>query len=187
MLLVKLNLHRFLNLGPRTDGTTVAPPPSLFNKNKTQQKYQRRFFFSLEKMFRLLSRQPKRVTNYKLLCRSISTVKQVKPAYIKSPLTSTTAPFQQLQGKRWTFMNQKRNATTNHDLSYKQTPFLQWKLFPDFEHLVTQTAPAIAVPAFQKLIEAAKAQFIELEKTFEPTWEGTIGKCKCISEKQTII
>ncbi|KAG1344963.1 hypothetical protein G6F62_004308 [Rhizopus arrhizus] len=118
----------------------------------------------------------KRVTNYKLLCRSISTVKQVKPTYIKSPLTSTTTPFQQLQGKRWTFMNQKRNATTTHDLSYKQTPFLQWKLFPDFEHLVTQTAPAIAVPAFQKLIEAAKAQFVELEKTFEPTWEGTIGK-----------
>ena len=181
MLLVKLNFHIFLNLRPRTDGPTIAPP-SLSIRIK-RSKNIKDVFFPSEKMFRLLSRQPKRVTNYKLLCRSISTVKQVKPTYIKSPLTSTTTPFQQLQGKRWTFMNQKRNATTNHDLSYKQTPFLQWKLFPDFEHLVTQTAPAIAVPAFQKLIEAAKAQFVELEKTFEPTWEGTIGKCKCTSEK----
>ncbi|KAI8087969.1 uncharacterized protein B0P05DRAFT_577844 [Gilbertella persicaria] len=59
---------------------------------------------------------------------------------------------------------------------YKQTPFLNWKLFPDFELLVTQAKPAIAVPAFEKLIGAAKDQFLEIEKNFEPTYEGTIGK-----------
>ncbi|KAI8967973.1 hypothetical protein BDF20DRAFT_908237 [Mycotypha africana] len=55
-------------------------------------------------------------------------------------------------------------------------PFLKWKLFPDFGYLVTQTSPAIAVPAFKKLITAARDQFIEMEKNFEPTYEGTIGK-----------
>ncbi|KAI7901455.1 uncharacterized protein BX663DRAFT_531870 [Cokeromyces recurvatus] len=67
-------------------------------------------------------------------------------------------------------------ATTTVDNSYKQTPFLKWKLFPDFEYLITQTSPAIAVPAFEKLIAAAREQFLEIEKGFEPTWEGTIGR-----------
>lgn len=76
-------------------------------------------------------------------------------------------------------MNPRRFASTmTKDLSYKQTPFLNWKLFPDFEHLVTQTSPAIAVPAFEKLIAAAKEEFLEIEKNFEPTWDGTIGKRK---------
>lgn len=83
------------------------------------------------------------------------------------------------------FMNTKRHATTM--TSYKQTPFLNWKLFPDFEHLLTQTKPDIAVPAFQKLIAAAKEQFIELEKSFEPTWEGTIGKRKYFAKIKTIL
>ncbi|CAO3693377.1 unnamed protein product [Rhizopus stolonifer] len=134
-------------------------------------------------MFRLLSRQHKRVNNYKLLCRSISTVKQVKPAIIKSPLKTTT-PLQQLQSKRWAFMNESRNASTQ-DVPYKQTPFLQWKLFPNFQYLVTQTSPTIAVPAFQKLIEAAKEQFIQLEKTFEPTYNGTIGKLTELEDEIT--
>ncbi|KAI9276258.1 hypothetical protein BY458DRAFT_532828 [Sporodiniella umbellata] len=123
-------------------------------------------------MFRLLSRQPKRATHYKLLCRSFSTAKQAKPIIARSPLTT---PFQHLQNRRWTFMNQLRH-TTHVSESYKQTPFLQWKLFPDFQHLVTQTSPEIAVPVFQKLIEAAKEQFLQLEKTFKPDYDSTIGK-----------
>ncbi|CEG82892.1 hypothetical protein RMATCC62417_16884 [Rhizopus microsporus] len=123
-------------------------------------------------MYRLL-RQPKRVPNYRLLCRSISSVKQIRPA-INPLVQPSSAALQQLQRNRMVFMNTKRHATTA--ASYKQTPFLNWKLFPDFEHLLTQTKPDIAVPAFQKLIAAAKEQFIELEKSFEPTWEGTIGK-----------
>lgn len=53
MLLVKLNFHIFLNLRPRTDGPTIAPPLP-FNKNKTQQKYQRRFLSSRENVQTLI-------------------------------------------------------------------------------------------------------------------------------------
>lgn len=70
---------------------------------------------------------------------------------------------------------------------YQQTPFLKWKLFPDFGHLVTQTTPSIAVPAFQKLISAARDQFVEIEKNFEPTWDGTIGQCKSMNEQTVAV
>ncbi|ORZ13195.1 hypothetical protein BCR42DRAFT_331073 [Absidia repens] len=69
-----------------------------------------------------------------------------------------------------------RSLTTLSDASYQQSPYLNWKLFPDFERLLTQTKPAVAVPIFQALITATRERFLELEKSFEPTWEGTIGQ-----------
>ncbi|KAI7889150.1 uncharacterized protein EV154DRAFT_539003 [Mucor mucedo] len=103
----------------------------------------------------------RRVANYSLLRRSITSIK---------PLARPTQPLLlQLQARRFPLF--QRNMTT-----YKETPFLKWKLFPDFQHLVDQTSPAIAVPAFEKIIEAAKEQFVQIEKTFEPTWDGTIGQ-----------
>lgn len=105
----------------------------------------------------------RRIANYSLLRRSITSIK---------PLTRPTQPLLlQLQARRIPLF--QRNMTT-----YKETPFLKWKLFPDFQHLVDQTSPAIAVPAFEKIIEAAKEQFVQIEKTFEPTWDGTVGQCK---------
>lgn len=141
------------------------------------------FSRSFSRMYRLL-RQSKRVPNYRLACRSISSVKHIRPI-IKPLVQPSSAALQQLQRNRMVFINTKRHATTT--ASYKQTPFLNWKLFPDFEHLLTQTKPDIAVPAFQKLIAAAKEQFIELEKSFEPTWEGTIGKRKYFANIKTTL
>ncbi|KAI8985057.1 hypothetical protein BDB01DRAFT_842942 [Pilobolus umbonatus] len=55
-------------------------------------------------------------------------------------------------------------------------PFLNWKLFPDYKHILTQTSPEVAVPLFQNLIKQAQEQFIRLEENFEPTYEGSIGR-----------
>lgn len=107
----------------------------------------------------------RRVANYSLLRRSLTSI---KPVSRPQPL------LLQLQARRLPLF--QRNMNT-----YKETPFLKWKLFPDFQHLVDQTSPAVAVPAFEKIIEAAKKQFVQIEKTFEPTWEGTIGQCKSFS------
>jgi oligopeptidase A len=137
-------------------------------------------------MHRLLRSSTTRpVANYGLLRRSLSSVKEtraaaaaavaLKPALAKQPFLNS------LQGRRLTLLNQSYRSMASvaaKDVNYKQTPFLNWKLFPDFQHLVTQTSPAIAIPAFQKLIAAAQEQFISIEKTLEPTWDGTIGQCK---------
>lgn len=121
-------------------------------------------------MHRLLRQTvSKRLTNYNLLRRSITSINRPLTKFASATLPIT--PLHTLQAKRVTLL--KRFMTT-----YKETPFLQWKLFPDFQKLVNETSPAIAVPAFEKIIEAAKEQFIAIEKTFEPTWDGTIGKCK---------
>lgn len=117
-----------------------------------------------------MHRLVRRVANYSLLRRSITSI--ARPLATTTPCTRFIQPvrnpfIQQLQFKRLAFM-----STT---AAYKETPFLKWKLFPDFEHLVTQATPAIAVPAFEKLIEAAKEQFLQMK--FEPTYEGTIGQC----------
>lgn len=70
-------------------------------------------------------------------------------------------------------------ATVTQDIKpYKKSPFVQWKLFPDFETLLTQCKPEVAVPAFEQLINSVRDEFLQLEKQFEPTWDGTIGKCK---------
>jgi oligopeptidase A len=126
-------------------------------------------------MHRLLrTSATRRVTNYGLLRRSLSSIKPaptvaaLKPVLAKQPL---------LQYKHLTCLNQRSMASIVTK-DYKQTPFLNWTLFPDFELLVTQATPAIAIPAFQKLIAAAQEQFLAIEKTFEPTWDGTIGQCK---------
>ncbi|KAG2235667.1 hypothetical protein INT48_008543 [Thamnidium elegans] len=119
-------------------------------------------------MHRLLRQTvSKRLTNYNLLRRSITSIN--RPLTKFSSATLPITPLHTLQTKRATLF--KRFMTT-----YKETPFLQWKLFPDFQKLVNETSPAIAVPVFEKIIEAAKEQFIAIEKTFEPTWDGTIGK-----------
>jgi oligopeptidase A len=57
---------------------------------------------------------------------------------------------------------------------YKDIAFLKWNLFPNFEYLLTQTEPAVAVPIFKKLLDAAQQQFLAMK--FEPTYEGTIGQ-----------
>lgn len=118
----------------------------------------------------------KRVTNYGLLRRSISSARQtpmtLRPALVKKPLGMP------VHFKPMSLLNQSFRGLATVTKGYNQTPFLNWKLFPDFGHLVTQTTPSIAVPAFQKLIDAARNQFIEIEKNFEPTWDGTIGQCK---------
>ncbi|KAL9537970.1 hypothetical protein MBANPS3_011303 [Mucor bainieri] len=122
----------------------------------------------------------KRVANYNLLRRSISsTIKEASVArhYRPTATAVTAVAANSLMSRRLALMNPTRFASTmTKDLSYKQTPFLNWKLFPDFEHLVTQTSPTVAVPAFEKLIAAAREEFLEIEKNFEPTWDGTIGK-----------
>ncbi|KAI9007907.1 hypothetical protein CLU79DRAFT_723439 [Phycomyces nitens] len=56
----------------------------------------------------------------------------------------------------------------------EQTPFVNWKLFPDFERILTYTKPSEAVPIFEALIEATKADFLKLENDFKPTWEDTM-------------
>ncbi|KAI9475959.1 MAG: hypothetical protein EXX96DRAFT_575260 [Benjaminiella poitrasii] len=121
----------------------------------------------------------KRVSNKGVLFhRSISTsLRREAATMIRRPLIMLQPSLIQ-QGRILSNYGAVRRslATVAYDTSYKQTPFLKWKLFPDFEHLITQTSPAIAVPAFNKLIAAAKAQFIEIEKNFDPTWEGTIGR-----------
>ncbi|CEP16898.1 hypothetical protein [Parasitella parasitica] len=129
----------------------------------------------------------KKVSNYNLLRRSLCSLKDAGVIHLSIirhyPTTKTTtaaAAASILSKRRIAFMNKcaTRNFATalKKDVSYKQTPFLNWKLFPDFQHLVTQTSPAVAIPAFEKLIAAAKEEFIDIEKNFEPSWDGTIGK-----------
>jgi hypothetical protein len=64
-----------------------------------------------------------------------------------------------------------------------QNPFLDWHLFPNFQHLLTQCKPAIAIPIFEKFLDNAEERFKQLEKSFTPTWEGSIG----LSEYRGII
>ncbi|KAI9320888.1 hypothetical protein BX666DRAFT_2017870 [Dichotomocladium elegans] len=68
-------------------------------------------------------------------------------------------------------------------MANKQSPFVNWKLFPDFETLVGQCKPEVAVPVFEELIDSVQEQFLELEKQFEPTWEGTIGKLSALEDE----
>ncbi|KAL0074275.1 hypothetical protein F4703DRAFT_1745126 [Phycomyces blakesleeanus] len=56
----------------------------------------------------------------------------------------------------------------------EQTPFVNWKLFPDFESILKYTKPSEAVPIFEALIDATKEDFLKLEREFNPTWEGTM-------------
>jgi oligopeptidase A len=118
----------------------------------------------------------KRVSNYGLLRRSISSARQT-PAVLK-PLVPKRPLAMAVQAKSISLLSTSFRGFATIVKDYQQTPYLKWNLFPDFEHLVTQTKPSIAVPAFQKLISAAKDQFLEIEKNFEPTWDGTIGQCK---------
>lgn len=69
-----------------------------------------------------------------------------------------------------------RHLATVTDASYKQSAFVQWKLFPDFQKALTQCHPGQAVPIFKQLLDAAQAKFLDMEKHFEPTWDGTIGQ-----------
>ncbi|KAG0177041.1 hypothetical protein DFQ29_005324 [Apophysomyces sp. BC1021] len=72
----------------------------------------------------------------------------------------------------------RRMATTTEApvLRYKETPFVRWKLFPDFERVLTQTKPEVAVPVFEEIIKTTRDQFLALEKKLEPTWEGSISQ-----------
>lgn len=56
-----------------------------------------------------------------------------------------------------------------------ENPFLNWQLFPDFENLLTQCQPATAIPIFEKFLDRAEERFKQLESSFSPTWEGSIG------------
>lgn len=144
------------------------------HRQQQQPPWRRVFFFFLDvNMHRFV----RRVTNYSLLRRSLTSIaRPVVTATARSqfiqPVRSSPL-IKQLQFKRMAFM-----STT---AAYKETPFLKWKLFPDFEHLVTQATPAIAVPAFEKLIEAAKEQFLQMK--FEPTYEGTIGQLSDLEDE----
>ncbi|KAI8332360.1 hypothetical protein BC941DRAFT_462879 [Chlamydoabsidia padenii] len=67
-------------------------------------------------------------------------------------------------------------ATATPTVDFMKSPYLNWKLFPDYQRLLTLTKPADAVPIFQALLNTTRERFLELEKSFEPTWEGSIGK-----------
>lgn len=99
---------------------------------------------------------------------------RVRPATI---LSRAAGP-----SRRMTFAGDRLGVITRHlatvtDASYKQSAFVQWKLFPDFQKALTQCQPGQAVPVFEQLLDAAQAKFLDMEKHFEPTWDGTIGQC----------
>ncbi|KAI8370387.1 uncharacterized protein BYT42DRAFT_595197 [Radiomyces spectabilis] len=74
-------------------------------------------------------------------------------------------------------------ATVTEHNNHNKMPFLQWKHFPDFQHLLTLTEPKVAVPMFQKLITSAREQFLEMEKKLEPTWDGSIGQLSQLEDE----
>ncbi|KAI8076830.1 uncharacterized protein BX664DRAFT_344056 [Halteromyces radiatus] len=105
----------------------------------------------------------------------------VKPKFFSIRYASRlTVPRQQLKNTvskvSTNALSTIRPFVTVADKTVYQSPYLNWKLFPDFEKLLTQTAPAVAIPVFQELLTDTRTRFLELEKSFEPTWEGTIGK-----------
>ena len=90
----------------------------------------------------------------------------------------TTPQLQHLVARPTLSLLRTMATVTSETTPYKQSAFVQWKLFPDFERLLEESKPAQAVPIFEQLLDAAREQFLALEKHFEPTYEGTIGQCK---------
>ncbi|KAI8879564.1 zincin [Backusella circina FSU 941] len=103
-----------------------------------------------------------------ILQRSITTAFRLAPPKVATKVFTLQSRHLSTQ-----HVFHRRMATVAaHD--YKDIPFLKWHLFPNFEYLLTQTEPAVAVPIFKKLLDAAQQQFLEMK--FEPTYEGTIGQ-----------
>jgi oligopeptidase A len=105
-----------------------------------------------------------------ILQRSITTAFRLAPPKVAAKPLLTHSRY---LGTHPAFNRRMATLATN---DYKDIAFLKWKLFPNFEYLLTQTEPAVAVPIFKKLLDAAQQQFLAMK--FEPTYEGTIGQCK---------
>ncbi|KAI8143543.1 hypothetical protein BJV82DRAFT_610813 [Fennellomyces sp. T-0311] len=117
--------------------------------------------------------QPRQTANARTLPRRFVTLGRRAPQSV----TPTATPQLQHLVTRATLTSLRTMATvTSETTSYKQSAFVQWKLFPDFERLLEECKPEQAVPIFEQLLDAAREEFLTLEKQFQPTYEGTIGK-----------
>ncbi|KAI8060937.1 hypothetical protein BC940DRAFT_310993 [Gongronella butleri] len=105
------------------------------------------------------------------------------------PLLSVTAPRPTNPGKLAVSLRRSlatvRDTKTGTLKEYERSPFLQWDLFPDYEAVARNVKPEQAVPFFTAFLEDSKQQFLEMEKTFEPTWESTIGRLAPLENKIT--
>lgn len=119
--------------------------------------------------------QNRRVVNPSAFSRRLTTIERRATQLNKK----ATTPNLQRVVTRPTLSNFRSMATAINDtIAYKQSPFVQWKLFPDFEKLLGECKPEQAIPVFQQLINEARDKFLALEKEFQPTFDGTIGQCK---------
>ena len=119
--------------------------------------------------------QTRRVVNPGAFSRRLTTIERRATQLNKK----ATTPNLQRVVTRPTLSNFRSMATAINDtIAYKQSPFVQWKLFPDFEKLLGECKPEQAIPAFQQLINETRDKFLAMEKQFEPTFNGTIGQCK---------
>ncbi|KAF7726616.1 hypothetical protein EC973_008580 [Apophysomyces ossiformis] len=116
-------------------------------------------------------------------CTVKSTVRHVLRRTVaiqcRRPLVTVKTPVQMLvRHPNITNTAIRRMATVNEKpaLQYKETPFVKWKLFPDFESVLAQTSPETAVPVFEEMVKTTRDRFLALEKELQPTWDGTIGQ-----------
>ena len=122
--------------------------------------------------------QNRRVVNPSAFSRRLTTIER-RATQLNKKATTPNFQIQQRVVARPTLSNFRSMATvTNDTTAYKQSPFVQWKLFPDFEKLLGECKPEQAIPVFQQLINETRDKFLAMEKQFEPTFNGTIGQCK---------
>jgi hypothetical protein len=60
----------------------------------------------------------------------------------------------------------------------KDSPWVDWELFPDFKAVEPLMTAELAIPFFQNLIQSTLEKFKASEANFEPTWESTVKQRK---------
>ena len=122
--------------------------------------------------------QNRRVVNPSAFSRRLTTIER-RATQINKKATTPKFRIQERVATRSALPTFRTMTTaTNEITAYKQSPFVQWKLFPNFEKLLGECKPEQAIPVFQQLINEARDKFLALEKEFQPTFDGTIGQCK---------
>ncbi|KAI9269139.1 hypothetical protein BDA99DRAFT_503658 [Phascolomyces articulosus] len=120
--------------------------------------------------------QNRRLLNSRALSQRLAIVERKVPQWTNSKALQTTIQQRVARPTSLFALRRSMATVTNETTAYKESPFVQWHLYPDFEKLLSECKPEQAIPVFQQLINATREKFLALEKKFEPTFEGTIGQ-----------
>lgn len=128
-----------------------------------------------QNLTRRCARRPPSAPSARLLTARLST-RSLAPTIRHACPPAITASRTTAVNQARSILSVRRLASVASPVDYKKSSFVQWKLFPDFEKLLTEAKPETAVPVFQAMINDVRQRFVDLENHFEPTWEGTIGR-----------